>query len=106
MVETRLLEEFTGGLVGMGWADHVRVVRADGSATFTGLERIRGSLDSRVGSFTLTATGSTDTAGIVHGRWEVVTGSGTGELKGLRGHGEFTAVGHQASNTTTYWFAS
>ena len=106
LIETRLLEEFTGGLVGTGWADHVRVVRADGSATFTGVERIRGSLDSRAGSFTLTATGSTDTAGIVHGRWEVVTGSGTGELNGLRGHGEFTAVGHHASNTTTYWFAS
>jgi 4-carboxymuconolactone decarboxylase len=106
LVETRLLEEFTGGLVGTGWADHVRVLCADGSATFTGVERVRGSLDSRAGSFTLTATGTTDTAGIVHGRWEVVTGSGTGELKGLRGHGEFTAVGHQASNTTTYWFAS
>ena len=87
LIETRLLEEFTGGLVGTGWADHVRVVRADGSATFTGVERIQGTLDGRTGSFTLTATGSADSAGVVHGSWEVVPDSGTDELTGLRGHG-------------------
>ncbi|QBD76125.1 DUF3224 family protein [Ktedonosporobacter rubrisoli] len=106
LIETRLLEKFTGGLVGMGWADHVRVVSIDGSATFTGVERIKGTLDGLTGSFTLTATGSTDSAGMVHGNWEVVPGSGTGELTSLRGHGEFTAQEHHASNTTTYWFAS
>jgi alkylhydroperoxidase/carboxymuconolactone decarboxylase family protein YurZ len=106
LIETRLLEKFTGGLVGTGWADHVRVVRADGSATFTGVERIQGTLDGRTGSFSLTATGSAESAGMVHGNWEVVLGSGTGELTGLRGQGEFTARGHHANNTTTYWFAS
>lgn len=72
LIETRLLEDFTGGLVGMGWADHVRVVRADGSATFTGVERIHGSLDGRAGSFALTASGYTDTAQascMEGGRW-------------------------------------
>jgi 4-carboxymuconolactone decarboxylase len=41
LIETRLLEQLTGGLVGTGWADHVRVVSADGRATFSGVERIR-----------------------------------------------------------------
>ena len=106
LIETRLLEKFTGGLVGTGWANHVRVVRADGNATFTGVERFQGTLDGRAGSFSLTALGSTDSAGIVHGSWEVVPGSGTSELTGLSGYGEFTAQGHHASYTTTYWFAS
>ncbi|GHO95757.1 hypothetical protein KSF_058050 [Reticulibacter mediterranei] len=106
LIETRLLEQFTGGLVGTGWADHVRVVKADGSATFSGVERVRGTLDGRAGSFTLTARGSTGTSGIVHGSWDVVSGSGTDALFGLRGHGEFTAKGHHASNITTYWFVN
>ncbi|MBV9230460.1 MAG: DUF3224 domain-containing protein [Chloroflexi bacterium] len=106
LIETRLTEEFTGGLVGTGLADHVRVVRADGSATFTGVERFRGTLDGRAGSFTLTAAGFTDTAGVVQGSWEVVQGSGTDQLTGLCGHGDFTAQGRHSSYASTYWFTS
>jgi hypothetical protein len=41
----------------------------------------------------------------VTGRWSVVSGSGTGELAGLRGDGGFTAeLGHGADITLDYWF--
>ncbi|MFD2082582.1 DUF3224 domain-containing protein [Actinopolymorpha cephalotaxi] len=120
LVSTVLTEQFTGSLAGTGVADHVRVVRADGTDTFTGVERFDGTLDGRPGSFVLTAQGYTTGAGFVHGHWEVVPGSATRELTGLRGHGVFTFVPEHgeaadaattdgpgrgaAADTFTYWY--
>jgi Protein of unknown function (DUF3224) len=111
LVETTLAERFAGGLTGDAIAKHLRVVNQDGTATFTCVERFAGSLDGRAGSFALTAEGFTDTAGVVHGRWEVVTGSGTGDLTVLRGYAAFYArqvpdspSGWAAKDVLTYWF--
>jgi hypothetical protein len=111
LVETDLTERFTGDLTGAGVARHLRVRRADGTDTFTCVERFTGTLDGRAGSFALTAEGYTDTGDVVHGRWEVVPGSGTGELRGLRGYAAFaaghdgrTASGWGARDYLTYWF--
>src|SRR5262245_60432225 len=111
LIETTLAERFSGGLNGDGIAKHLRVVHPDGSGTFTCVERFDGSLAGRPGSFALTAAGFTDDANVVHGQWEVVPGSGTGELAGLRGYAAFYAkqvpdgpTGWAAKDTLTYWF--
>ena len=82
-----------------------------GTGTFTCVERFAGSLGGRSGSFALTASGFTDDAHVVHGRWEVVPGSATGELTGLRGYAAFFAkqvpggpTGWAARDVLTYWF--
>lgn len=111
LVSTLLHERFSGSLTGTGVADHVRVLRPGGVDTFTGVERFTGTLDGRAGAFALTADGRT-VDGIVHGHWQVVPGSATGELTGLRGHGVFTAEPHPnatgdrgtATDCFTYWF--
>jgi hypothetical protein len=111
LVETTLAERFSGGLNGDAIAKHLRVMNQDGTGTFTCVERFVGSLEGRNGSFALTASGFTDDASVVHGRWEVVRGSGTGELKGLRGFAAFFArqvpdsqTGWAARDVLTYWF--
>ena len=111
LIETTLTERFTGGLTGDGIAKHLRVVHPDGTGTFTCVERFAGSLGGRSGSFALTASGFTDEAHVVHGRWEVVPGSATGELTGLRGYAAFFAkqvpggpTGWAARDVLTYWF--
>ena len=111
LVETTLRERFSGGLNGDAIAKHLRVVRPDGTGTFTCVERFEGALDGRPGSFALTAEGLTDEADVVHGRWEVVPGSATGELAGLRGFASFYArqvpdspTGWAARDVLTYWF--
>jgi hypothetical protein len=112
LVSTLLHERFSGSLTGIGVADHVRVVRPNGSDTFTGVERFTGTLDGHAGSFALTAEGRT-VDGVVHGHWQVVPGSATSELTGLRGHGVFTAQPDPAAadgdygtaiDCLTYWF--
>jgi uncharacterized protein DUF3224 len=111
LVETTLQERFSGSLNGDAIAKHLRLVNRDGTGTFTCIERFTGSLDGRSGSFTLTAEGFTDDASIVHGRWQIVPGSGTGELTGLRGFAAFCArqvpdsqSGWAARDVLTYWF--
>jgi len=112
IIETRLEEQFTGGLAGTGWATHLRLLRADGTQTLMCIERISGKLDGRAGSFVLEASGFSDASGFVHGRWEVVEGSATDELSSLRGYATFVAKpdrstksGWSAQTTLTYWFS-
>jgi hypothetical protein len=66
--------------------------RADGTSSFVTLMRIAGTLDGRSGSFVLQGHGTYDgtTARV---ETQVVEGSGTGELAGLRGTGE-SVSGH------------
>lgn len=111
IVETRLGERFTGGLIGVGVAMHVRLERPDGGGTLICYERIRGELDGRKGAFLLEASGFMTPSGHVHGRWEIVPGSATGELDGLRGYAAFGArrdaaaeTGWSAETALTYWF--
>jgi hypothetical protein len=64
----------------------------DGSATFVGLERITGRIAGKSGSFVLQRTGTFE-GGQAKESYTVIAGSGTGELRGLRGSGT-SSVGH------------
>ncbi len=70
---------------------------SEGSPTiFIGLERITGSLNGKSGSFVLQHEGSDAEGGVV-ANYQVVPGSGTGELAGLRGKGRMEIAGHAES---------
>ncbi len=85
-------QRFDGDIVGEGSGDWVFCYRPDRTAPFLGFQRIEGSIAGRAGSLVLESTG--DHAGRSSGgRWRVVSGSGTGELAGIRGAGSFRAPG-------------
>jgi len=68
------------------------------------LERVVGTVGGKYGTFVLQDAG-TLIGKRVSGTWFVVPGSGTGQLKGLRGKGGFTAdLGQRARITLDYWF--
>ena len=81
---------FTGDIAGKGTLEYLMVYREDGSVPFLGLERVDGRIGDRAGSFVLRHEG-TFTAGVAEARWSVVPGTGTGDLRGLRGEGGFVA---------------
>lgn len=81
---------YTGDLEGEATTENVMCYRADGTATYVGLERIVGRVGGRAGSFVLRSTGAYD-GSEAKATLSVVTGSGTGELEGLRGEGSFAA---------------
>lgn len=112
IVETRLVEKFTGGITGEGVATHLRLEREDGTGTLICYERVTGAVEDRHGAFLLEASGSMEPKRRVHGRWKIVDGSGTGELVGIAGFAEFWArhdagspTGWRAGTSLTYWFA-
>jgi Protein of unknown function (DUF3224) len=97
-------ESFSGDIAGDGAVEFLQAARADGSASFVGIERVTGSLGGREGTFLLQDMGTVD-GNLVRGDWFVVPGSGTGGLSGLRGEGGFRAsLGENAQAHLDYWF--
>jgi hypothetical protein len=97
-------ESFTGDIAGDGVVEFLQAARADGSASFVGIERVTGTVGGRDGTFLLQDAG-TVTDNIVSGDWFVIPGSGTGGLAGLRGEGGFRAnLGSDAQVHLDYWF--
>ena len=62
----------------------------DGGADFVGMQLVDGKLDGHRGSFVLSATGAYEGT-TSKMQLEIVAGSGTGELAGISGSGEFMA---------------
>jgi hypothetical protein len=83
--------DFAGEVQGQGTWDAVMCYRDDGTAVFTGMQRMVGQIGGRSGGFVLRADG-TFAGGEARSVWEVVEGSGTGELAGLRGAGSAVAT--------------
>ncbi len=97
-------ERFSGDISGDGIVEFLQAARADGSASFVGVERVTGQLAGRRGTFLLQDAGTVRDE-IVSGDWFVIAGSGTGELAGLRGEGGFRAnLGEGAEVHLDYWF--
>jgi hypothetical protein len=97
-------ESFSGDIAGDGVVEFLQAARADGSASFVGIERVTGELGGRRGTFLLQDAGTVQDS-IVSGDWFVIAGSGTRELTGLRGEGGFRAnLGEGAQVHLDYWF--
>jgi Protein of unknown function (DUF3224) len=97
-------QRFEGDLQGEGAVEWLMCYRDDDTADFVGLQLVDGRIGNRAGSFVLRNAGTFD-GKEAKGSWTVVPGSGTGELRGLRGEGEFTApLGGQPSISLDYDF--
>lgn len=79
-------ETFSGDLEATGVTEFLLAARADGSASFVGIERVDGTLGGRRGTFLFQSVGTIQDS-LVSAEWTVVPHSGTGELTGLRGSG-------------------
>ena len=65
--------------------------REDGTAEYTGLQQLTGQIAGRSGTCVMVADG-TFADGAASGTWQVIPGSGTGGLAGLRGSGTSIAT--------------
>ena len=99
LTRASVTKSYQGDIKGEGKLEYLMMYRDDGSASFIGLERLVGNIGGRSGSFVLRHTGEFK-EGIATVTLVVVPGSGTGDLRGLRGNGGF-AVGHQQPYSMT-----
>jgi hypothetical protein len=79
---------FHGEIEGEGRKEYLFIYHDDSSASFVGLERVVGRVGHRSGSFVLRHDGVFED-GVAKATVSVISGSGTGELRGLRAEGTF-----------------
>jgi hypothetical protein len=104
LVEILLSETFSGEIAGESAVRALEVRRDDRSATLISLQRVRGTLAGRRGTFVLQGSEVVE-RGKIKARWFVVPGSGTAELAGLRGEGGFEGeFGKASEGSLDYWF--
>jgi hypothetical protein len=104
LMEIRLNETFTGDIEGESPVRALQVLRDDHSASLVSVQRFRGKLGGRQGTFVLQGQEIVEN-GKIKATWFVVPGSGTGDLSGLRGEGGFEGdFGKGSEGTLDYWF--
>jgi hypothetical protein len=97
-------QAFSGEIEGEGSVEWLMCYSEDKTADFVGLQQVSGQIGDRSGSVVLQTVGTFDGTE-ARGEWSVVPGSGTDELRGLRGTGEFKAPhGCAATATLDYDF--
>ena len=99
LTRASVTKSYRGDITGEATAESLMFYHADGSATFTGLERVVATIDGRRGSFVLEAHG-TYRDGTARCDCSVVPGSGAGDLLGLRGEGRYAASHADYPNVT------
>ena len=104
LLEIRLREKFTGDLDGESIVRALQVQHADQSANLVSLQRFKGTLQGRRGTFVLQGSERIE-HGKIEATWFVVPGTGTGDLEGIRGEGGFAGeFGKGSDATLEYWF--
>ncbi len=104
LMEIRISETFTGDIDGESTVRALQVLRDDRSASFVSMQRFRGKLGGRQGTFVLQGSEIVEN-GKLNAEWFVVPGSGTGDLSRLRGEGGFEGqFGKGSDATLDFWF--
>ena len=88
LIEINLSERFTGDIDGESPVRALQLLRDDKSACLVSMQRFRGKLGGRQGTFVLQGSEVVEN-GKIKATWFVVPGSGTGDLAGLCGEGGF-----------------
>jgi len=102
--EVHLSETFSGDIEGESPVRALQVLREDHSARLVSMQRFRGKLNGRQGTFVLQGSEIVE-QGKIKATWSVVPGSGTGDLTGVRGEGGFEGdFGKGSDGWLDYWF--
>jgi hypothetical protein len=105
LTQASVKQAFSGDIAGDGIVEWLMCYRPGQTTDFVGLQRISGRIGDRSGSFVLLQTAGTFDGKVAKGRLSVVPDSGTGELRGLQGTGDFIAPhGGEPSMTLDYDF--
>jgi hypothetical protein len=104
LIEIHMHERFAGDIEGESPVRALQVLRDDKSASMVSIQRVKGRIGTRQGTFVLQGSEIVE-GGKINATWVVVPGSGTGALSGLRGAGGFEGeFGKESRGWLDYWF--
>ena len=104
LMEIHITETFSGDIDGESLVRALQVQCSDHYASIVSMQRVRGTLAGRQGTFVLQGQEVVE-HGKISATWFVVPGSGTGALAGLRGEGGFEGeFGRGSEGSLDYWF--
>jgi len=104
LIEIRIEETFAGDLDGTSTVRALQIAYGPERASLLTLQRFRGRLKERTGTFVLEGRGQVE-QGQIEVKWSVVPQSGTEELAGLRGEGGFKGrFGKGSTAALDFWF--
>jgi len=104
LMEIHISETFSGDIDGESTVRALQLQRADKSASLVSMQRFRGKLAGRQGTFVLQGSEIVE-SGKIKATWFVVPGSGTDDLSRLRGEGGFEGgFGKGSRGWLDYWF--
>ena len=92
----RATHELTGNIEGEASVCYLMAYRPDETAAFVGLVMVTGAVGSEEGTFLMQDAGTFEN-GVAKGRWMILPGFGTGDLRDIRGEGHFAAGKDDAS---------
>jgi hypothetical protein len=92
LTKARMVFSYAGDLEAEGTSDTLMCYRDDGTAVYTGLDLMTGQFGGRSGTFVLRSEGAYQ-GGEAKTSWQIIEGSGTGGLAGLRGSGSAVSSG-------------
>ena len=92
LTRATVAKKLTGDIEGESQTEYLMMYRADGTATFVGHERFTGRVAGKSGGFVMQRIGAFE-GGQAKETYSVIPGSGTGELRAIRGEGA-SSVGH------------
>jgi hypothetical protein len=100
LTSTTVRQKFSGDIEGEGSARWLTSYLADGTAEYSGFQRIVGSLGGRKGSIVLRMSGGYDGT-TARSEWSVVEGMGTDQFSTLTGSGR-NESDREGRNTYTF----
>lgn len=86
LARAHFAKTFTGAIEATSTVEMLSVRGSDHGAGYVAIERIRGTVDGRKGSFVLLHIGTMDDESR-WAKWPIAPGSGTGDLAGISGEG-------------------
>lgn len=104
LIRASVQQTYSGAIEGEGTLEYLITTFDENFSSFIGSERVTGKLDGRPGSFVLNHKGTHEN-GVARSSFQIVEGSGTGKLSGIRGEGSFEASHEKASFALDYEFA-
>lgn len=102
LTRATVVQKYTGDIVGTGTTEYLMAYKADGTAEFTGLQRIEGKIGGKRGAFVISLSGKFSGKG-AKAKITVVSSAGTAALDSLSGKGSFEALlGETGTYTLKY----